>query len=225
MSHPNQHKLKKVFLIFLSRMNAVLRADYSFADFNISSMKRRILSIRSLHSHFDKRYLMGSFSDFIILGRIRLLYLTALLGLILALIFVLLPYEHALMDRFIMRPAQWGHLQNLIADSNLLTSSTSSRSSYEEFELQDLKVMVLSRDIKPVNLVIISTNPVKIEIKANDVLFSALIDIFDQARIRWGLYPEEFNIEAGNLPGVVTIDGRLVQYLDLEVPSPLERRR
>lgn len=225
MSHSTQSNFKQILWKLLSRLKLILGADYSFADLNINSIKRQILSAISSLGHIDQSNLMQAFSDFITRSRTRLFYLLAVMSSILLLIFVLLPYQRSMMDRLSIRPAQWSHLQNLITDSHVLAIPANPQSSPEQFELQAFKVMLLSRDIKPVNLVIIAGNPVKVELKANEVLFSALLDILEQARIQWRLYPEELNIQAGNLPGVVTIDGRLVQYLDPEVSRPVDGKR
>lgn len=217
MSHSSRSTLQQIFWNFLSKIKVILRTDYSFTDLNVKSIKQRILSATSSLDHFDQRHLMRSFSDFIIRSRTHFFYFLTVTGFTLLLIFVLLPYERSLGEGLRIRLAQWGHLQNLIADSYVLSSPANPQLPAEEVELQALKAMLLSRDIKPANLVIISENPIKIELKANEVLFSALLDILENARIQWRLYPEELNIQAGSLPGVVTIDGRLVQHLDPEI--------
>jgi hypothetical protein len=218
---------------FVVKLHTMLKADYSFADFSLAKAKRALQSMLysifqkdlSLPANVDRKNLTQRIVGALIQERARLISLAAIFTVVLMGVLVLIPYDRALTDHLSLRPAQWAHLQNLIMSSQSHSVSVSPPSQFDDVQLQGLKSLLLSRDIKPPTLVISSRNPVKIEIKANNVLFSSFLDVLEQMRIQWNLYPDELNIQATELPAVVSINGYFVQQRVPDAPNSIGAER
>lgn len=218
----------------IAKLNAILKKNYSFVDFNLDKAKR-VLNF-SRYSVFrqdssalvkvDREKLIKSFIRLMTQERIRLIYLASIFTVIFIGVAVLIPHARVLTDRLSLRPAQWAHLQNLIMSSQARAISATPPLQFDDVQLQGLRSMFLSRDIKPLTLVISSRSPVKLEIKANNVPFSAFLDVLEQMRIQWNLYPDELDIQATELPAVVSIKGFFLQHRSLDIPNAIggERR-
>lgn len=213
----------------IAKLHAILKKDYSFDDVNLGKAKRVLHSL--LYSVFPKdpsslvnvnhEKLTKGFIGVVIQERIRLIYLASIFTVILIGVMVLVPYARVLTDRLSLRPAQWAHLQNLIISSQSHAIPTTSPAQFDDVQLQGLRSLLLSRDIKPLTLVIASRNPIKLEIKANNVSFSAFLDVLEQMRIQWHLYPDELDIQATELPAVVSIHGFFLEHRTLDIPHSI----
>lgn len=133
---------------------------------------------------------------------------------------VLNPYKQRLQEQMSERPAQWSQLQSLIKQSKTDTSgSTVSQglgmsttvSTLNESELQTIQKVFSSRGLKPSVLRITTDNPPNLELQANEVLFSSVLDALEELRTGWRLYPEKLDVVAASSAGMVNIGGSLVQ--------------
>lgn len=211
----------------VAKLSSILKTDYSFGDFNLAKSKKALelllLSIFQKDStalmNVDRDNLTQGIMSVLIRERTRLFFLAAVIAVVLIVVMVLIPYNRVLTDRLSLRPAQLAHLQNLIASSQSQSVPAREPLQFDDVQLQGLRSLLLSRDIKPLTLVISSRNPTKLEIKAKDVLFSSLLDVLEQMRTQWNIYPDELNIQATELPAVVSINGYLLQYRISDVPN------
>lgn len=154
-------------------------------------------------------------------GRHRMLLL-ALLCMALSAIATqiwLLPMTKAMQAQLDIRPVQWAQLQHLIKVNHLLSSTnvaaSSARATFasplDESEMQKVRAVLSARDIKPNVLRLSNDNPPRLEFQANDVLFSAWIEVLDELRQVWRLYPESVSVIASANPGIVQISSTLKQ--------------
>jgi hypothetical protein len=80
-----------------------------------------------------------------------------------------------------------------------------------ESEMQKVRAVLAARDIKPNVLRLSNDNPPRLEFQANDVLFSAWIEVLDELRQVWRLYPESVSAIASATPGLVQVSSSLKQ--------------
>lgn len=159
-------------------------------------------------------------------GRHRML-LTALLCTALLAIgsqLWLLPLTKTIQAQLQLRPVQWAQLQHLIKVNqvstpaglgapNMSVSSAGSRpvTLLDESEMQKVRAVLTARDIKPNVLRLSNDNPPRLEFQANELLFSSWIEVLDELRQVWRLYPETVSVIASATPGIVQVSSTLVQ--------------
>jgi hypothetical protein len=82
--------------------------------------------------------------------------------------------------------------------------------------MQKVRAVLAARDIKPNVLRLSNDNPPRLEFQANDVLFSAWIEVLNEFRQVWRLYPESVSAIASATPGLVQVSSSLKQ---MQVPQ------
>jgi hypothetical protein len=117
-----------------------------------------------------------------------------------------------LQDQLLLRPTQWAYLQNLTKQSQLDAKLSDRIIKFDEVELQRLSTLLLDRGIKPSVLRFTAGTPSNIELQANEVLFSTLLELLDEMRSIWHLYPSELVIRKTDSAGIVDIKSYFLQY-------------
>ncbi len=136
----------------------------------------------------------------------------------------LLPLTKTTQVQLDLRPVQWAQLQHLVRVNQLTsttgvgvssTAASSPRATLvaplNEAEMQKVRAVLAARDIKPNVLRLSNDNPPQLEFQANDVLFSAWIEVLDEFRQVWRLYPETVSAIASANPGIVQVSSSLKQ--------------
>ena len=136
----------------------------------------------------------------------------------------LLPLMKTIQAQLDLRPVQWAQLQHLVrlnqvTSANSVGASSMAASSprttlvnpLNESEMQKVRAVLVARDIKPNVLRLSNDNPPRLEFQANDVLFSAWIEVLDELRQVWRLYPESVSAIASATPGLVQVSSSLKQ--------------
>jgi hypothetical protein len=136
----------------------------------------------------------------------------------------LLPLMKTMQAQLDLRPVQWAQLQHLVrvnqvTSANGVGASGMAASSprttlvnpLNESEMQKVRAVLAARDIKPNVLRLSNDNPPRLEFQANDVLFSAWIEVLDELRQVWRLYPESISAIASATPGLVQVSSTLKQ--------------
>ena len=54
-------------------------------------------------------------------------------------------------------------------------------------------------------------NPPRIEFQASDVLFSSVVDVLEELRATWHLYPERVEVSATSKMAIVNVSAALIQ--------------
>jgi type II secretory pathway component PulM len=150
-------------------------------------------------------------------GQQRQVLLTALLVLLvwIAYLFVLAPYSLSLQERIEMRPAQWSQLQSLIRTSKMGATNSglsTTVSALDDQEMQRILSNFTARGIRPSVFRLTTDNPPRLEFQASDVMFSALLDVLEELRISWRLYPTQLSVVANGGAGMINVSGVLTQY-------------
>jgi len=199
-----------------------------------SFMKKIRTGLGYVKARLTHNYSWGAITDspsslqmaLAVAGRHRIL-LTALLCIVLFAIasqLWLLPLTKTMQAQLQLRPVQWAQLQHLIkvnqvnspTGSIASTRSTSDTRSMlvtllDESEMQKVRAVLTARDIKPTLLRLSNDNPPRLEFQANEVLFSSWIEVLDELRQVWRLYPETVSVIASAMPGVVQVSSTLQQ--------------
>ena len=136
----------------------------------------------------------------------------------------LLPLTKTMQAQLELRPVQWAQLQHVLKVNQLISAPGVGGSaagaggvratlvtSLNEAEMQKVRAVLAARDIKPNVLRLSNDNPPRLEIQANDVLFSAWIEVLEELRQVWRLYPESVSAIASANPGIVQISSTLKQ--------------
>ena len=226
---------------FGQQIKALLTKDYSMQDlrnlpnlvkdwWNSSAKEIRqaqsvgttenALTLKSLGT-FDPKQILQILQRFVLNQRKALLLMLLLLVLWITYILLLAPYSLRLQEQLEMRPAQWSQLQSLIrisktsaAGAGFSTSSgmSSTVSSLDDRELEKILSGLKSRGIKPSVFRLTTDNPPKLEFQASEVMFSVLLDVLEELRITWRLYPSQLSVVANSGAGMVNVSGVLTQY-------------
>jgi hypothetical protein len=139
----------------------------------------------------------------------------------------LLPLTKTMQATLELRPVQWAQLQHVLKVNQLISAPGVGGSAagvggaggaratlvtaLDEAEMQKVRAVLAARDIKPNVLRLSNDNPPRLELQANDVLFSAWIEVLEELRQVWRLYPESVSVIAGANPGIVQISSTLKQ--------------
>jgi len=166
---------------------------------------------------FELKQLPQILQTFAIAHRNALLVVLVMVLALLLNSFVITPYGQRLQNLMDMRPTQWSQLQSLIklsksnAASSQSLSAPTTVSMLDEMEMQKVQAVFTSRGVKLSVLRMTADNPPRLELQANDVMFSVLLDTLEDLRTTWHLYPEQLNVVATSNVGVVNVSGALVQ--------------
>lgn len=155
-------------------------------------------------------------------GQQRKFLLTTLLVLLVWVIYLLIlaPYSLGLQERLEMRPAQWSQLQSLIRISKMSATGAGSStaglsatvSALDDQEMQRILNSLTSRGVKPSVFRLTTDNPPQLEFVASDVMFSVLLDVLEELRITWRLYPTQLSVVTNGGVGMINVSGVLTQY-------------
>jgi hypothetical protein len=242
MSQSPLDQYSEKLLTFLKKVKELLSKDYSMQDLkNLKSLPRRLkeklskvqgglsktstsselVALSTAQLNIKKLLLLAR--DFVIQQRSVLILFLLVLVLLLLNSFAIAPYSQRVQDQLDIRPAQWSQLQSLIKLAKSSSPSASQASSYgvggvatvtllDDMELQKIRGILSSRGLKPNVLRLTADNPPRIEFQSSDAMFSVLLEVLNELRITWRLYPEQLNVVSTTGDGIVNISGVLVQY-------------
>lgn len=145
-------------------------------------------------------------------GLVRQVSITILLVAILFISVVLArPIQERLENTLAMRPAQWGHLQQLVATVRTPIAQPRLVPPLDEAELSRIRTTLTNQGIKPAVLRLTSDNPPRLEMQLNTVLFASVVDTLGDLRRTWQLFPVRANVQASGNVGVVNASFTLEQ--------------
>ena len=175
---------------------------------------KNALSLKSLGA-LDLKQALQIVQRFLLNQRKALLLMLLLLLLWITYILLLAPYSLRLQERLEMRPAQWSQLQSLIRISKTSAAGSglsTTVSNLDDREVEKILSGLKSRGIKPSVFRLTTDNPPKLEFQASEVMFSVLLDVLEELRITWRLYPSQLSVVANSGAGMVNVSGVLTQY-------------
>ena len=145
-------------------------------------------------------------------GKQKLLVTVFIFGVLWALMqFWATPYVHRLEGQISLRPMQWAQLENLIKLSKSKPMQLNTVVLVDEAELQKIRNILVARGLKPSVLRLGVENPPRIELQASDVMFAVVVDVLEELRMTWRLYPERIELVATPATAVVNLSASLVQ--------------
>ena len=175
---------------------------------------KNALSLKSLGA-LDLKQALQIVQRFLLNQRKALLLMLLLLVLWITYILLLAPYSLRLQEQLEMRPAQWSQLQSLIRISKTSAAGSglsTTVSNLDDREVEKILSGLKSRGIKPSVFRLTTDNPPKLEFQASEVMFSVLLDVLEELRITWRLYPSQLSVVANSGAGMVNVSGVLTQY-------------
>ena len=125
--------------------------------------------------------------------------------------FWVLPYMRQLEGSISLRPAQWSQMENLVKLSKTAPAQQITIEPIDEAELQKIRMTLIAKKIKPSVLRLSLENPPRIEFQASDVLFSSVVDVLEELRATWHLYPERVEVSATSKMVIVNVSAALIQ--------------
>lgn len=123
----------------------------------------------------------------------------------------ILPYMRGLEGALSLRPIQWSQMENLIKLSKANPVQQSTVEPIDDAELQKIRTVLQAKRIKPNVLRLSLENPPRIEFQASDVLFSSVVDVLEELRSTWHLYPERVELSSTPSVAVVNVSATLRQ--------------
>lgn len=125
--------------------------------------------------------------------------------------FLVFPYVRELEGAMSLRPAQWAQMENLVKLSKAAPAQQISVEPLDDAELQKIRTILVAKKIKPSVLRLNLESPPRIEFQANEVLFSSVVDVLEELRTTWHLYPERVEVTATPTMAMVNISATLMQ--------------
>jgi len=220
---------------FAQQVKALLTKDYSMQDLrNLPNLLKdwwsnsakeirqtqgvglseNALSLKSLGA-LDLKQILQLLQRFVLHQRKALLLVFILVLVWITYILLLVPYSLRLQERLEMRPAQWSQLQSLIRITKTSAAGaglTTTVSSLDDQETQKILSSLTSRGVKPSVFRLTTDNPPRLEFQANEMMFSVLLDVLEELRTTWRLYPNQLSVIANSGAGMVSVSGVLTQY-------------
>jgi type II secretory pathway component PulM len=123
----------------------------------------------------------------------------------------ILPGLSDLESKLALRPAQWTQLENLIRLSKANPPQVSGVEPMDEAELQRVRIILAAKGIKPSVLRLTLENPPRVELQMSEVVFSSAVDVLEELRKAWNLYPEHIEVSATPKIAVVNLTASLKQ--------------
>ncbi len=153
--------------------------------------------------------LLATFQQSRLLRQISITIL--LVALLLISIVLTRPIQEQLENTLGMRPAQWGHLQQLLANTRAPITQSRLVPLLDEAELSRIRTSLANQGIKPAVLRLTSDNPPRLEMQLNTVLFASVVDTLEDLRRNWQLFPTRANVQATGAVGIVNASFTLEQ--------------
>jgi len=110
-----------------------------------------------------------------------------------------------------LRSAQWAQMENLVRLSKATPAQQITVEPLDDAELQRIRTILVAKKIKPSVLRLSLENPPRIEFQASEVLFSSVVDVLEELRTTWHLYPERVELTATPTMAMVNISATLIQ--------------
>lgn len=117
-------------------------------------------------------------------------------------------------ERLSQRPAELAQIQGVIKQNQLLKNKHKVAPAINEQELQKIKQVFQSRDLKlTIFEQVIAENSSVIQIQLTQAAFSSVLDALDALRQNWHLVPSKMDAAAGSTPGLVNVTMTLKQAI------------
>jgi hypothetical protein len=142
----------------------------------------------------------------------RLVILASVIGLSALLIWFAKPYLEMSQTPIALKVSQFIHLKNIIIESKALKNDLQLVNQLDDRELGEFKKLLISKGMKVGHLSIQAKNDPSIQMQLKYVSFAAFIDLLNESRIIWHLYPIDISVEATDSAGIVHINATLMQF-------------
>jgi type II secretory pathway component PulM len=142
----------------------------------------------------------------------RLVILASVIGLSALLIWFAKPYLEMSQTPIALKVSQSIHLKNIIIESKALKNDLQLVNQLDDRELGEFKKLLISKGMKVGHLSIQAKNDPSIQMQLKYVSFAAFIDLLNESRIIWHLYPTDISVEATDSAGIVHINATLMQF-------------
>lgn len=164
-----------------------------------------LLSVRSLFQNIDLLGLLKAY-------RKQLIILISILGIAVLLLLLAKPYLEISQTPIALKIAQSNHLKSLIIESKSFKNDGQSITTFDHQELESFKKILISKGMSVGHLSMNTSTDTSIEMQLKSVSFASFIDVLNESREIWHLYPLDVSVEATDSAGVVHIKATLKQF-------------
>jgi type II secretory pathway component PulM len=145
--------------------------------------------------------------------------LVSTLGFLVLLILFAKPYLEVSQLPIALKISQSIHLKNLIIEFKSLKKDVQLVNQFDEKELDEFKKLLASKGIRVGNISFNANNGGAIEMQLKYVSFAAFMNLLNESRLIWHLYPIDLSVEATDSAGIVHINATLMQFRSNQDPS------
>jgi hypothetical protein len=145
-------------------------------------------------------------------NKTRLAILVSAIGLTALLILFAKPYLEVSQTPIALKVSQSIHLKNLINESKSIKNDWHLVNQFDDKELEEFKKLLTSKGMKVGHLSIQAKNDPGIQMQLKSISFAAFIDLLNESRVIWHLYPMDISVEATESAGIVHINATLTQF-------------
>jgi type II secretory pathway component PulM len=142
--------------------------------------------------------------------RARILTICALLFFVISWAWFYDPLARTLESRLSMNPIEWNYLQNAIQLAKSKPAEVLVPQLSDE-ELGRLKMLSKTKGIHFSVLHLQASNPPQLEVQANNVSFAAWVDLLNEYRTQWHIYPVKAEVLSEASAGMVSISATFQQ--------------
>jgi hypothetical protein len=148
----------------------------------------------------------------------RLAILVSVIGLSAFLIWFAKSYLEMSQTPIALKVSQSIHLKNIIIESKSLNNDLRLVNQFDDKELDEFKKLLISKGMKVGHLSIQAKNDPSIQMQLKSISFAAFIDLLNESRVIWHLYPMDISVEATESAGIVHINATLTQFRSNQSP-------
>lgn len=172
---------------------------------------RLLLSVKTLFNGIDLPNLLRDHKRLLAIFLLFLSF-TVLLTLLAK------PYLEVSQTLIALKIAQSNHLKSLFIESKAIKSDGQLVKTFDDQELENFRKILLGKGMAVSHLSMNATSDASIEMQLKHVSFASFIDVLNQSRDTWHLYPLDVSINTTDTAGIVDVKTTLKQFRSNQSP-------
>lgn len=128
------------------------------------------------------------------------------------------PYLEISQVPIALKITQSNHLKSLVIESKSIKNDGQSVATFDNQELENFKKILIAKGMSVGHLSMNTIPDASIEMQLKNVSFASFIDVLNESREIWHLYPLDVSVEATDSAGIVHIKATLKQFRSNQSP-------
>jgi type II secretory pathway component PulM len=153
----------------------------------------------------------------------RLAIFISILIFVILLVLFAKPYSEIGQTPITLRIAQSNHLKNLIFESKPLNDDGQLIVTFDDRALDQFKKILIGKGMMVSHLSMNAKPDATIEIHLKNISFASFIDVLNESRDIWHIYPMDVSVEATDSAGIVHVKATLMQFRANQSPSSVSQ--